>query len=193
MMNERTNRFAVAGFPTRREAIAGVAVALGSIAAGATVARAAADEEISHSAESIHMEPVFAASRKRVYEALTDAKQFNKVVQLSAAVSSGMTPGKTPAEISREVGGTFSMFDGFIVGRHLELVPDERIVQAWRVSYWKPGEFSIARFVLVEEGAGTKIVFDHGGFPKGDAEHLAAGWYGNYWEPLKKFLASSAS
>ena len=81
------------------------------------------------------------------------------------------------------------MFGGFIVGRHIELVPNERIVQAWRVAYWKPGEFSIARFALVEQGAGTKIVFNHMGFPNGDAEHLVEGWHGNYWEPLKKCLA----
>jgi activator of HSP90 ATPase len=87
------------------------------------------------------------------------------------------------------VGGAFSLFGGIILGRHVELVPNTRIVQAWRVSYWNPGAYSIARFELVEQGAGTKIVFDHTGFPKGDAEHLASGWKAHYWEPLAKFLA----
>jgi hypothetical protein len=40
----------------------------------------------------------------------------------------------------------------------------------------------------VEQVAGTKIVFDHAGFPRGKAEHLAEGWKMNYWEPLEKFL-----
>ena len=70
----------------------------------------------------------------------------------------------------------------------LELVPSERIVQAWRAGGWDPGDYSIAKFQLVEQGAGTKIVFDHSGFPKGKAEHLAEGWRINYWEPLEKFL-----
>ena len=39
-----------------------------------TKAWAEAREEISHTAESIHQEVVFKASRNRVYEALTDAK-----------------------------------------------------------------------------------------------------------------------
>ena len=43
--------------------------------------------------------------------------------------------------------------------------PHECIVQAWRVAFWKPGEFSIARFALIEPDAGTKIVFDHVGSP----------------------------
>jgi len=67
-------------------------------------------------------------------------------------------------------------------------VTNERIVQAWRAGSWDPGIYSIARFELVEQGSGTKIVFDHTGFPKGDGEHLAGGWKMNYWEPLEKFL-----
>ncbi len=188
-MNERNNLRALAISPTRRQMIAGVGFTLGGLALTSGIVRAAADEEISHTAESIHMEPIFNASRKRVYDALTDAKQFGKVVQLSAAVTSGMASANPPTEISDKVGGTFLMFGGFISGRHLELIPNERVVQAWRVAYWKPGEFSIARFALVDQGSSTKIIFDHTGFPNGEAESLAKGWHGNYWEPLSKFLA----
>ena len=69
-----------------------------------------------------------------------------------------------------------------------ELVPNERIVQAWRTTNWTPGLYSIARFELAEQGSSTKLVFDHTGFPSGTAEHLAAGWKANYWEPLEKLL-----
>ena len=188
-MSDAKNSNARLILPTRRQAIAGVAIAFGGLAAGSTGAWAETEEEISRVAESIHQEPVFKASRKRVYEALTDAKQFEKVVQLSAAIKSGMVPPGKPAEISTEAGGTFSLFGGYITGRHVELVPNERIVQAWRTGSWPPGVYSIAKFELVEQGSGTKIVLDHTGFPKGDAEHLAAGWKGNYWDPLEKFLA----
>jgi uncharacterized protein YndB with AHSA1/START domain len=157
--------------------------------ANARTARVAGSEEISHTGEAIHQEVLFKASRKRVYEALTDAKQFNKVVQLSAAVKSGMVSGATPTEISREVGGAFSLFGGYVSGRHVELVPNERIVQAWRTGNWNPGVFSIVKFELTEQGSGTKLVLDHRGFPDGDAQHLAEGWKVNYWEPLAKSLA----
>jgi activator of HSP90 ATPase len=99
-----------------------------------------------------------------------------------------MALGTKSTEISREVGGAFSIFRGHILGRHIELVPNQRIVQAWRVADWNPGVYSIAKFELVEQGSGTKIVFDHTGFPVRQAEHLAEGWKGNYWEPLEKFL-----
>jgi activator of HSP90 ATPase len=188
-MSERTNLMAMMNLPTRRQVITGVAAAAGVFALGSTGAWAGAEEEVSRTAESIHMEPVFKASRKRVYEALTETKQFDKVIHLSAAMKSGMAPDAKPTEISREAGGAFALFGGYIFGRHLELVPNERIVQAWRVGSWDPGIYSIARFELAEQGSGTKIVFDHTGFPKGDGEHLAAGWKMNYWEPLEKFLA----
>jgi uncharacterized protein YndB with AHSA1/START domain len=168
--------------------IAGVTITLGGLALSSARAWAVAEEEISHTAEAIHQEPVFKASRKRVYEALTDAKQFDRVVQLSAAMKDGMAPGAKATEIGREAGGTFSLFGGYVTGRQIELVPNERIVQVWRAGSWAPGAYSLARFDLVEQGSGSKIVFDHTGFPKGTAEHLAAGWKMNYWEPLEKFL-----
>ncbi len=188
-MNDRNSLTSLVDAPSRRQAIVGAAIAFGGVALSLTRAWARVEEEISAAAESIHQEVVFKASRKRVYEALIDAKQFDKVTQLSGAMQSGMSLGTKPTEISREVGGAFSLFGGHIVGRHVELVPNERIVQAWRVVNWDPGVYSIAKFQLVEQGSGTKIVFDHAGFPKGKGEHLAAGWKANYWAPLEKFLA----
>jgi activator of HSP90 ATPase len=186
-MSDRIDFSAPVQTPSRRQAILGVAFAVSGFAV-CSGARAA-DQEITRSAESIHEEPHFNTTRKRLYEALTDPAQFHKVTLLSEAVKSGMAPLSTPTEIAREVGGAFTLFGGYIVGRHLELVPHERIVQAWRAESWGPGAFSIAKFELLEQGSGSKIIFDHTGFPKGQAEHLAEGWKTNYWEPLAKFLA----
>ena len=188
-MNDRNNSALPGRGATRRQMIAGAAGAFGGLAMGSVHAWAGTAEEISHSCETIHQEVVFKASRKRVYEALTDAKQFDKVMRLSAAMQSGMVPGNAPAaEISREVGGAFSLFGGYVTGRHIELVPNERIIQAWRAGSWDPGVYSIARFEFTEQGSGTKLVFDHTGFPGSEAQHLIEGWNGNYWEPLAKYL-----
>jgi activator of HSP90 ATPase len=188
MMNDRRILEALANEPTRRQAIAGVAIALGVLVLGSTKAWAGTEDGISHTADAIHQEPVFTASRKRVYDALTDAKQFDKVIQLSGAMQAMHLPDK-PAEISREAGGAFKLFGGYIMGRQVELAPNERIVEAWRTGGWNPGVYSIARFELVEQGSGTKIIFDHTGFPQGEAEVLASGWKAHYWEPLEKLLA----
>ena len=136
------------------------------------------DNEISRTEEAIHQEVALKASRKRVYDALTEAEQFSKAT------------GVEGARISREVGGAFSLFGGAIEGRHVELVPSARIVQAWRSSGWEKGKYSLAAFELKDEGAGTKIIFDHTGFPKGQAEHLAAGWKEHYWSSLTRYFGS---
>jgi activator of HSP90 ATPase len=186
-MSDRSSLAALAHEPTRRQAIIGVALAFGGLAAGSTRSWAEVEEGISRTAESIHQEAVFNASRKRVYEALMDAKQFDKIIQLSGVMQAMHLPDK-PAEISRDPGGAFALFGGYITGRHVELVPNERIVQAWRAGSWPAGVYSIAKFDLVEQGSGTKIVFDHTGFPKGEAESLASGWNAHYWEPMQKLL-----
>jgi activator of HSP90 ATPase len=187
-MSDTENLTALSNGPTRRQAIAGVVGAFGGLALGSTGASAGAEDGISHTAESIHQEPVFTASPRRVYEALTDAKLFTRVVQLSGALQAMHLPDK-PAEISREAGGAFALYGGHITGRHVELVPNVRVVQAWRAGNWPPGVYSIVKFELVEQGSGCKIVFDHTGFPKGEAESLASGWKAHYWEPLAKVLA----
>ena len=140
-----------------------------------------ADSEISRNRESIHQEVLIKASRARVYQALTEAKQFSKVTDFSI-------PGAATA-INPEVGGTFSLFGGVISGRHIEMLPGERLVQAWREKDWEPGLYSIVRFQLNDAGNDTRLVFDHTGFPQGKAESLAAGWKSHYWEALRKYLA----
>jgi len=125
---------------------------------------------------AIHQEEHFKVPPHRIYEALLDAKQFT-------AFSGGRT-----AEIDPAVGGTFSLFAGHIVGRNLELVPDARIVQGWRVVTWPVGIFSIVRFELVGKSSGTKVIFDHTGFPPELAEHLESGWNENYWNALQKYF-----
>ena len=174
---------------TRRQMLVGAAVAFTGLGMGSISALAPIEEEVSRTAESIHQEPVFRANPKRVYEALTDEKQFEKVTQLSAAMQSGMAPGNKRTQIGREAGGPFTLFGGHIVGRHIELVPNERIVQAWRVVDWNPGMYSIVKFELTEQGSGTKMIFDQAGFPQGQGLHLADGWRRNYWEPLEKYLS----
>ena len=170
-------------FVTRRSfsfSLAGVFAGFGMARRLSAAAAPVTSSDIAHDAESIHQEVVLKASRKRVYEALLDAKQFRKVT------------GDQPTEISSEVGGAFSCFGNRIGGRHIELVPNERIVQAWRSNGWEPGTYSIVKFQFKDAGSDTTIVFDHTGFPKGAADHLAGGWKANYWDALEKYFGSAS-
>lgn len=126
---------------------------------------------------TIHQEIIFKTSPKQVYDALMDANQFSTVT------------GGAPTEISAEAGGAFSLFGGMITGRNIEIVPNERIVQAWRAGNWPEGAYSIAKFQIKEQGEETLVIFDHVAFPEEQGEHLAGGWKDNYWGPLEKYFA----
>ncbi len=173
---------------TRRQWVTGATIALGSLAVSPRASWAAADNGLSHNAEAIHQETVFKASPQRLYDALLDAKQFQQIELLGGAMKDTELNAR-PAKISATPGGAFSIFGDYITGWQLELVPNQRIVQAWRETSWDPGVFSVVRFQLNPQGAGTNLVFDHTGFPAGAGEHLAIGWKAHYWDPLQKFLS----
>jgi uncharacterized protein YndB with AHSA1/START domain len=175
---------------TRRALLGAVPLAFAGLALRPRAARAQAPDEITRDGEAIHQERLFKASRRRVYQALTEASQFERITQLSGVMqNAALAKMQAATRISAEPGGAFTLFGGYIVGRQLELVPDERIVQAWRVLSWPAGVYSVARFALGGTGETTQLVFDHEAFPRGQAAHLAAGWQEHYWGPLAQLLA----
>src|SRR3984885_6441141 len=136
---------------TRRQMAAGIALAFCSLAAASTAWAEAPQQAMqekptsaaNRARTSLHEEIELKAAPQRIYEVLLDAKQF--------AAFTGM-----PAEIDAKPGGAFSMFGGQIVGRNVELVPGQRIVQAWRPTHWDPGIYSIAAFVFQPKAGGEK-------------------------------------
>ncbi len=125
---------------------------------------------------TIHQEVDFKASAKRIYEALLNDKEHGEFTG-------------APAKISGDVGGAFSCHGGMVVGRNVELIPNKRIVQAWRIGDWDEGVYSIVRIELKEQGSQTRLILDHTGLPEGKGEHLEGGWHKMYWEPLRSYLA----
>jgi len=164
---------------TRRALIAGTAVALGGVAIIGPAAGAPKVTDAVIPARAIHQEETISATPARLYEALLDSKIF--------AAFSG-----AKAQIDRSAGGAFSLFNAVITGRNIEIVPDVRIVQAWRNNMaWPAGLFSMVEFELKASGAGTLVVLDHTGFPQdaGEAESLVSGWSEHYWTPLRRYFA----
>lgn len=126
----------------------------------------------------IHHVISFDASPQQLYDVLTNGDSF--------ALLTG-----APAEIDASPGGAFSLFGGQIVGRSVELISGERVVQAWRVAGWDRGLYSLVRFELRPEASGTELVFDHTAYPPEAQADLDAGWHSMYWEPIRKHLAAS--
>jgi len=126
--------------------------------------------------DAIHQEVTVNAAPARVYEAYMDSEQHKAFT------------GGADADISNDTGGEFTCHGGYITGRNIELVPNRRIVQAWRSQGWDEGVYSVVKIELNESDGKTKLVLDHTGFPDGEKENLEKGWTMRYWEPMNEYL-----
>jgi activator of HSP90 ATPase len=87
------------------------------------------------------------------------------------------------------VGGEFTAWDGYITGRHVELEPATRIVQAWRT-----GDFpadapdSLVEVLFAETPQGTTVTLVHRDTPDGQSAQYEAGWLEFYFEPMQQYF-----
>lgn len=126
--------------------------------------------------KNIKQEVIFNVSPHEVYETLMDSKKH------SDATCEG-------AEVSREVGGEFSVQSDYATGKNLELVPDKKIVQSWHASDWPEGHYSKVTFALSKDQKGTKLTFTQSDVPEEFCDDISQGWIDFYWEPMKKYFA----
>ena len=117
------------------------------------------------------------ASPHDIYEALMDSEKHSRFTG-------------APANISREIGDSFTAYDSALSGTTLELVPDAKIVQSWRGSDegWTPGHYSEVTFTFEESHGETKLNFVQTGVPEASYEDISQGWQTYYWPKLKAFL-----
>ena len=129
--------------------------------------------------KTIDQTVTFTASPHDVYEALMDSEKHS---QFTGA----------KAEISRDLGGAFTAYDGALTGTMLELVPDSKIVQSWRTSdeAWPSDHYSTATFSLEKIDGGTRLTFVQTGVPEQHFDDINEGWETYYWAKLKQFLES---
>jgi activator of HSP90 ATPase len=131
-------------------------------------------------AKTIRQVVTFAASPHEVYEALMDSERHTAF--------SG-----EKATISRQVGGVIEAGSGYISGVNLELIPDRKIVQAWRGSDFPEGVMSRATFSLKAVGGVTRLTFTHSGVPNELVDSIKDGWVEYYWQPLAAWLTTQAA
>src|SRR4051812_2424481 len=116
----------------------------------------------------------FRLSPERIYRLLADSKEHT-----------ALTGEK--AEIGRRVGGPFSTRNGRVSGINVDLVPGERLVQAWRTKEFPIGVFSMATFELSRaKDGGTELVLTHRGVPKHLIPKIEKDWRNSYWERIRK-------
>ena len=117
---------------------------------------------------------IIKAKRSLIYEALTNGTKFSKFTE-------------APAEISPTPGTAFSAYEGYLNGFVIDTKKSEYIVQAWRTQEWAPGDFSLLRISLSDEGSNsTRIDIYHYGIPDNHESSNEKVWNEFYWSKLKK-------
>ena len=121
----------------------------------------------------------FNAPPATVYDLLADSKKHSAVTGRKAT-------------ISRKIGWAFSVHGDDVSGINVELVPGQRIVQAWRHRRFPEGIFSMAAVTLTPTNdGGTELVLTHRGVPKDLIPETELAWREQYWSRIKEYLAKA--
>ena len=101
------------------------------------------------------------------------------------------------ATMSREVGGSFSMFSGAVSGENVELRPfseatgDALIKWKWRFSTWQPEHYSTVTITLTDKDGNTKLELVQTGVPEEERERTEKGWKGMLLDRMKAMLGGT--
>ncbi|CAM8890031.1 hypothetical protein QQ045_025846 [Rhodiola kirilowii] len=121
--------------------------------------------------KTITLTEKFSCRARDLYEILMDDNRWKGFTQSNA-------------KISKEVGGEFSIFDGSVTGKNVELQEAKLIVQKWRFGSWADGIYSTVRITLDEPSPGyTTLTLKQTDVPEEDrygnatvVENTEKGW-----------------
>jgi uncharacterized protein YndB with AHSA1/START domain len=118
---------------------------------------------------------LISAPPEELYHAWLDSEKHTK-----------MTGGK--AEVSDQVGGKFTAWDGYIKGENLELNPPLRILQKWRTTDFEAGDpDSLVEITFIAEGKKTRVTIRHTELPPHGMKYQQ-GWIDAYFDPMKEYF-----
>ncbi len=126
--------------------------------------------------ESFTVSAVLTASAEKIFRAWLNSREH------SAFTGS-------PAVISSRKGAKFTAWDGYIMGKNIDLKPFHKISQTWRTTEFKEDDPDSLLEITLEELKGkTKIILKHSKIPVGQAASYKQGWSDFYFAPMKKYF-----
>ena len=123
--------------------------------------------------KDIHRTIIIKAPAKDIFNALTNP--------LTIELWTGY-----PAEMEPVAGTEFSLWEGDISGRNLEIEPGKKIVQEW--FFGDENKPSVVTIELNEVKGNTTVELTHTNVPDEAFENIDYGWKEYYFGALKKFL-----
>ncbi|KAJ3055014.1 hypothetical protein HK097_000093 [Rhizophlyctis rosea] len=119
------------------------------------------------------------ASASDVYETLLDPQRVRV-----------WTRGR--ADITKEVGKPFNLFEGNITGTIEELVPNKKVVQKWRLKSWPAGHHSLVTIDLQQGDDSTTVHVTQKEVPIGEKDVTENNWKNYYWNSIKQAFGYGA-
>jgi activator of HSP90 ATPase len=138
------------------------------------------DDKDGQKYESITLQDEFRCAPDALFRAIVTEDQVKAYTQ-------------SDCKIDAKVGGEFSLFGGNVVGVFQELVPHEKIKQAWRFKHWPDGHFSTVTMTIESSSGVTKLKLAQSGIPSKDVETTKNGWRSHQWERMKAIMGFGAS
>jgi len=124
--------------------------------------------------------------RFRVSELFSKSPEYLYQAWLDSELHSEMTGGK--ALVSDQVGDDFTAWDGYIMGKNLELQPSMRILQTWRTTEFEKNDpDSLVEITFIPEGDQTRIIIRHSDLPEHGMQYQQ-GWVDAYFTPMKVYF-----
>lgn len=91
-----------------------------------------------------------------------------------------------PAKMDDKEGTEFSLWEGDIVGKNIEIQKNKKIVQEWY--FGDQEEKSIVTIILHKDKKGTNVELHHTNIPDIAYENMKEGWNKFYFGNLQKFF-----
>ncbi|KAL3873491.1 hypothetical protein ACJMK2_036601 [Sinanodonta woodiana] len=91
-----------------------------------------------------------------------------------------------PAILEVEKGGRFSLLNNYVTGEFVELVPEKKIVQKWRIKTWPDAHYSEVTFEFEQKDDKTVLRLTQLGVPESEYDKTIDGWQMNYWGRIKQ-------
>lgn len=126
--------------------------------------------------ESFKLIELFSVSPDILYNAWLDSVTHAEFIRSSA-------------DIDPKVNGKFTIWDNYITGKTIELIPAKKIVQEWRTTEFpedSPDSILELTFEAIKEG--TKLTLVHKNIPEGQADEYKSGWKDYYFAPMQEFF-----
>lgn len=90
------------------------------------------------------------------------------------------------AKMSTEPGSEFEIFEGDIVGKNIEFIHNEKVVQEWY--FGDQPAASIVTITIRKDKGNVNIKLEHTNIPAEDYDDIAEGWDEAYWGAIKELL-----